>query len=151
MALSYNLGYQEIILVHPTRRQIFAGKPYSTFWNIWEWVVFSIYGNFDATKPNIWDCSAHCTLHHGKSHATKSKIRNCSAHCKLHCGWPGNLSARLFLTVSLDRWARRAHCIKRNTSTHSGQTLRIFKHRNICKYGSKTQTERETHIPIKCN
>ena len=30
MALSYNLGYQEIISVHPTRRQIFAGKPYST-------------------------------------------------------------------------------------------------------------------------
>ena len=27
MALSYNLGYQEIISVHPTRRLIFAGKP----------------------------------------------------------------------------------------------------------------------------
>ena len=25
MTLSYNLAYQEIILVHPTRRQIFAG------------------------------------------------------------------------------------------------------------------------------
>ena len=25
MSLSYNLAYQEIILVHPTRRQIFAG------------------------------------------------------------------------------------------------------------------------------
>ena len=33
MALSYNLGYQESISVHPTRRQIFAGKPYSTFPN----------------------------------------------------------------------------------------------------------------------
>ena len=64
-----------------------------------------------------------------KSHATKSKIWNSSSHCKLHCGWPGNLSARLFLTVSLDRWARRAHCIKRNTSTHPGQTLWIFKHK----------------------
>ena len=31
MALSYNLGYQESISMHPTRRQIFAGKPYSTF------------------------------------------------------------------------------------------------------------------------
>ena len=31
MALSYNLGYQESISVHPTCRQIFAGKPYSTF------------------------------------------------------------------------------------------------------------------------
>ena len=39
MALSYNLGYQESISVHPTRRQIFAGKSDSTFWNIWEWVI----------------------------------------------------------------------------------------------------------------
>ena len=31
MALSYNLGYQESISVHPTRRQNFAGKPYSNF------------------------------------------------------------------------------------------------------------------------
>ena len=40
MTLSYNLAYQEIILVHPTRRQIFAGKPYSTFWKIWDLLVF---------------------------------------------------------------------------------------------------------------
>ena len=39
MALSYNLGYQESISVHPTRRQIFAGKPYSTFPNIWKWLI----------------------------------------------------------------------------------------------------------------
>jgi len=39
MALSYNLAYQESISVHPTRRQIFAGKTDSTFWNIWQWVV----------------------------------------------------------------------------------------------------------------
>ena len=39
MALSYNLGYQEIISVHPTRRQIFAGKTDSTFLNIWQWVI----------------------------------------------------------------------------------------------------------------
>ena len=39
MALSYNLDYQESISVHPTRRQIFAGKPYSTFPNIREWVI----------------------------------------------------------------------------------------------------------------
>ena len=39
MALSYNLGYQESISVHPTRRQIFAGKTDSTFPNIWQWVV----------------------------------------------------------------------------------------------------------------
>ena len=40
MVLSYNLAYQEINSVHPTRRQILAGKPYSTFWNIWEWVIY---------------------------------------------------------------------------------------------------------------
>ena len=40
MALSYNLGYQESISVHPTRPQIFAGKPYSTFPNIWEWLIY---------------------------------------------------------------------------------------------------------------
>ena len=36
MALSYNLGYQESISVHPTRRQIFAGKPDSTFFSLWQ-------------------------------------------------------------------------------------------------------------------
>ena len=39
MALSYNLGYQESISVHPTRRQNFAGKPYSNLPNIWEWLI----------------------------------------------------------------------------------------------------------------
>ena len=42
MALSYNLGYQEIISVHPTRRQIFAGKTDSTFPNIWQWVIYTV-------------------------------------------------------------------------------------------------------------
>ena len=39
MALSYNLGYQESISVHPTRSQIFAGIPESTFPNIWQWLL----------------------------------------------------------------------------------------------------------------
>ena len=39
MALSYNLGKQESISVHPTRRQNFAGKPYSNFPNTWEWLI----------------------------------------------------------------------------------------------------------------
>ena len=42
MALSYNLGYQESISVHPTRRQNFAGKPFSDFPNIWEWLILNI-------------------------------------------------------------------------------------------------------------
>ena len=41
MALSYKLANQEIISVHPTKQQIFAGKRDSTFWNIWEWVISS--------------------------------------------------------------------------------------------------------------
>ena len=40
MALCYSLGYQEIISVHPTRRQILAGKPDSTFPNIWQWLIY---------------------------------------------------------------------------------------------------------------
>ena len=43
MTLSYNSAYQEIILAHPTRRQIFAGKPYSTFPNIWEWLIYNLH------------------------------------------------------------------------------------------------------------
>ena len=43
MALSYNLGYQESISVHPTRRQNFAGIVYSNFPNIWEWLVCEYY------------------------------------------------------------------------------------------------------------
>ena len=42
MALSYNLGYQESISVHPTRHQNFAGKVYSNFPNIWEWLLYAI-------------------------------------------------------------------------------------------------------------
>ena len=42
MTLSYNLAYQDIISVHPTLRQIFAGKPYSTFWNIWDLLIYRI-------------------------------------------------------------------------------------------------------------
>ena len=34
MTLSYNLAYQETMLMHPTRREIFAGKTDSTFNNI---------------------------------------------------------------------------------------------------------------------
>ena len=50
MALSYNLGYQESISVHPTRRQIFAGNPYSTFPNIWEWLIWA---NFPRTGKMV--------------------------------------------------------------------------------------------------
>ena len=51
MALSYNLGYQESISVHPTRRQNFAGKVYSNFPNIWEWLIYA---------RRIWKISCLC-------------------------------------------------------------------------------------------
>ena len=56
MALSYNLGYQESISVHPTRRQNFAGKPYSNFPNIWEWLIFEARYDifFDMLKSPIY-------------------------------------------------------------------------------------------------
>ena len=56
MALSFNLGYQESISVHPTRRQNFAGKVYPNFPNIWEWLIY-IY--------TYWDGSAVYTGHYG--------------------------------------------------------------------------------------
>ena len=40
MTLTYNLAYQETILGHPEGRQIFAGKPYPTFYNIWDLLLW---------------------------------------------------------------------------------------------------------------
>ena len=37
--LSYHLSSLETMLVHPTRRQSFAGKLHSTFCNIWDLVI----------------------------------------------------------------------------------------------------------------
>ena len=51
MALSYNLGYQESISVHPTRRQNFAGKVYSNFPNIWEWLIYCWYSSYIHILP----------------------------------------------------------------------------------------------------
>ena len=55
MALSYNLGYQESISVHPTRRQNFAGKVYSNFPNIWEWLIYlwTLKLAFQLRSPNL--------------------------------------------------------------------------------------------------
>ena len=45
MTLSYHLGCVETIFVHPTRRQNYAGKLHSTFYNIWDlvnaWILSS--------------------------------------------------------------------------------------------------------------
>ena len=65
MALSYNLGYQESISVHPTRRQIFASKPDSTFPNIWQWLIFNTSEWFGLKELNLvwWGIIAHSALH----------------------------------------------------------------------------------------
>ena len=41
-ASAVNCSYQETTLVHPTRRQSFAGKMDSTFYNIWDLVIYII-------------------------------------------------------------------------------------------------------------
>ena len=46
MTLSYNLAYQETILVHPTRHQIFAGKPCNASGGLVSWFVFFSLGGF---------------------------------------------------------------------------------------------------------
>ena len=77
MALSYNLGYQDSILVHPTRRQIFAGKPYSTFPNIWEWVI-CIFNNCiekNQNKTNFEEGSSSHTIF-GLFQSNKGWIRS---------------------------------------------------------------------------
>ena len=35
-----NFSYQETILVHPTRRQSFVGKSESTFYNMWDLILW---------------------------------------------------------------------------------------------------------------
>ena len=40
-ASAVNFSYQETILVIPTRRQIFAGKPDSIFYDIWDLLISS--------------------------------------------------------------------------------------------------------------
>ena len=60
MALSYNFGYQESISEHPTRRQIFAGKPDSTFPNIWEWLILML---IERTRGSSWQTHVICIYH----------------------------------------------------------------------------------------
>ena len=86
MALSYNLGYQESISVHPTRRQNFAGKPYSNFPNIWEWLLYALTMIFTTTAvyplgEKLWGCRrstalyllwGHCPLKHKNLGSLKS-------------------------------------------------------------------------------
>ena len=81
MALSYNLGYQESILVHPTRRQIFAGKPYSTFPNIWQWVVSKWYKTNRTKHKYLSSCKrAHVST-------IVLRVKKCKTAPRLNWNW----------------------------------------------------------------
>ena len=57
-ASAVNFSYQETILWHPTRRQIFAGKKDSIFYNIWDLLIFSCCAfplSFLALAPFLWE------------------------------------------------------------------------------------------------
>ena len=64
MALSYNLGYQESIPVHPTRCQNFAAKVYSNFPNIWEWLISDFKGSENALNDHSGDFFLALSVHH---------------------------------------------------------------------------------------
>ena len=59
MALSYNLGYQESISVHPTSRQL-------VFPNIWEWLISWFSGIILNTHMRIHATVAGQIFHHGR-------------------------------------------------------------------------------------
>ena len=78
MALSYNLGYQESISVHPTRRHNFAGKVYSIFPNIWEWVIANniLSPYFQSTHQDHVDIRSQIQLHSRQDHGGTTRIIN---------------------------------------------------------------------------
>ena len=81
MTLSYNLAYQEIILVHPTRRQIFAGKPY---W-VWHTLLFGTSETFSYTIVHTHH-NFQSSLLGGQSN--EAKISNVVLHSILvNDGW----------------------------------------------------------------
>ena len=56
-----HLGYLETILVHPTRRQSFAGKSDSTFYNIWDLVIWWI--EYKKVSSPVWPSSIRWCPH----------------------------------------------------------------------------------------
>ena len=57
------MSYLEPILVHPVRRQNFAGKSDSTFWNIWDWVISSISVSFcNPMGGRLWNFPKNVVL-----------------------------------------------------------------------------------------
>ena len=90
-ASAVNFGYLETILVHPTRRQTFAGKLQWILRNIWDLVIYALYYMYDAlytitlfqhsilAVPDTWrdlvrfeirdfDSQIHCHRQMGMSH-----------------------------------------------------------------------------------
>ena len=115
MELSYNLGYQESISVHLTRRQIFAGKPYSTFPNIWEWLLRNSH------------------LHVGPGENSKTKYIPENPNSQYDWGNDAeNVSNILYLVLRIivQSWGLRlisSHCLmKTRQSKHCGFSLYMF-------------------------
>ena len=74
MALSYNLAYQEIISVNPTRRQIFAGKSDSTFWNILQWVISNGLASESWSRFHFVTSTKHQQQNTEQTSASKSRL-----------------------------------------------------------------------------
>ena len=107
MTLNYHLGYLETILVHPTRRQSFSGKSDSTFYNIWNLVIWNtsvflyqlFWGGSVQKSSCTWGCiilvgesSAQilptCNAAHFAGHTGGKQSPNC---IMAHTFWPGSL------------------------------------------------------------
>ena len=129
MALSYNLGYQESISVHPTRRQNFAGKVCSNFPNIWEWLIYR-YNDRNKDKYNqlchnvyLWvmrTCFAHGNCHSQRRHFKALKaipyvwnststsnhcFRRTFLHLQIHPHTPGLLKDISWRGQGLGNWS----------------------------------------------
>ena len=81
MALSYNLGYQESISVHPTRRQNFAGKVDSSFPKIRHWVISKM-ANILKRWLSTWTKVTLCSSR-GDISGLKSSYPTAQTSCKL--------------------------------------------------------------------
>ena len=82
MTLSYHLGYLETILVHPTRRQSFAGKTDSTFYNIRDLVISCLlFGHCLPAIEVLWTTMYSLTRYNSgyaeKQNNLSSQLQSC--------------------------------------------------------------------------
>ena len=129
MALSYNLGYQESISVHPTRRQNFAGKPYLNFPNIWEWLINVTNYSKSPTKSKLKYSSEYT-----RKIRTSKRKTSCSCICFRHT-W--GFSAVTFVRTQCERnvalWHWKIHLF----------LLFLYKHRFVQGFMKMSKMEYE--------